>query len=78
MISENLSFVYLKRHVSILDVLNAKGVITQFKKRGDQLFGPCPVHGGDNSNAFVISLSKNIWRCFTRCDTGGDESRTRS
>jgi len=46
--------------------------MTQFKKRADQLFGPCPVHGGDNPNAFVISLSKNIWHCFTRCNTGGD------
>jgi DNA primase len=46
--------------------------MTPFKKRADQLFGPCPVHGGDNPNAFVISLSKNIWHCFTRCNTGGD------
>ena len=28
--------------------------------------------GGDNPNAFVISISKNIWHCFTRCNTGGD------
>ena len=72
MFPESLSFSYLKRRVSILNVLNDKGINTPFKKRGDQLFGPCPVHGGDNPNAFVISLSKNIWRCFTRCDAGGD------
>ena len=72
MIPDHLNFAYLKRRVSIVTVLNAKGGRTPFKKRGDQLFGPCPVHGGDNPNAFVISLSKNIWHCFTRCNTGGD------
>jgi len=72
MIPNHLNFAYLKRRVSIVTVLNTKGGMTQFKNRGDQLFGPCPVHGGDNPNAFVISLSKNIWHCFTRCNTGGD------
>ncbi len=72
MIPNHLNFAYLKRRVSIVTVLNTMAVMTQFKKRGDQLFGPCPVHGGDNPNAFVISLSKNIWHCFTGCNTGGD------
>jgi len=72
MIPNHLNFAYLKRRVSIVTVLNTKGLTAQFKKRGDQLFGPCPVHRGDNPNAFVISLSKNIWHCFTRCNTGGD------
>ena len=72
MIPEHLNFADLKRRVSIMTVLNAKGIMTPFKKRGDQLCGPCPVHGGDNPNAFVISISKNIWHCFTRCNTGGD------
>ena len=73
MIPDHLNFADLKRRVSIMTVLNTKaGMTTPFKKRGDQLFGPCPVHGGDNPNGFVISLSKNIWHCFTRCNTGGD------
>jgi DNA primase len=72
MIPEHLNFADLKRRVSIVTVLNAKGQVAPFKKRGDQLFGPCPIHGGDNPNAFVISTSKNIWHCFTRCNTGGD------
>ncbi len=72
MIPEHLTFKYLKRQVSIAAVLQDKGLITAFRKRADQLVGPCPVHGGDNPNAFVISLSKNIWHCFTQCDAGGD------
>lgn len=72
MLPSIMNFSYLKRAVSIAAVLNDKGLDTQFKKRGDQLFGPCPVHGGDNPQAFVVSLSKNLWHCFTRCNTGGD------
>jgi DNA primase len=72
MIPEQFTFKYLKARVSIAAVLQDKGLKTTFRKRGDQLFGPCPVHGGDNPNAFVISLSKNIWHCFTQCNAGGD------
>ncbi len=72
MIPEQFTFKYLKARVSIAAVLQDKGIKTTFRKRGDQLFGPCPVHGGDNPNAFVISLSKNIWHCFTQCNAGGD------
>jgi DNA primase len=72
MIPEHFTFKYLKRRVSIAAVLQDKGLKTAFTKRGDQLFGPCPVHGGDNPNAFVINLSKNIWHCFTQCNAGGD------
>jgi DNA primase len=72
MIPEHFTFKYLKVRVSITAVLQDKGIITVFRKRADQLVGPCPLHGGDNPNAFVISLSKNIWHCFTQCNTGGD------
>ena len=30
------------------------------------------MHGGDNPHAFVVSLSKNLWHCFTKCNSGGD------
>ncbi|MCP4287120.1 MAG: hypothetical protein GY792_22190, partial [Gammaproteobacteria bacterium] len=72
MIPEHFTFKYLKRRVSIAAVLQDKGLNTAFRKRADQLVGPCPVHGGDNPNAFVINLSKNIWHCFTQCNAGGD------
>jgi DNA primase len=65
-------FRQLKRTVSIADVLADKGISGQFRVRGDKLTGPCPLHGGDNPQAFVVNLSKNIWYCFTGCGTGGD------
>ena len=72
MIPRHLDFKYLKRAVSIARVLTDKGLMAQFRARGDKLTGPCPVHGGDNPGAFVVNLSNNIWHCFTGCNTGGD------
>ncbi len=72
MIPHHLDFKHIKRTVSIADVLAYKGLMGQFRVRGDKLTGPCPVHGGDNPQAFVVDLSKNIWHCFTGCSSGGD------
>jgi len=72
MIPAHLDFKYLKGAVSISRVLADKGLISQFRARGDKLTGPCPVHGGDNPGAFVVNLSKNVWYCFTGCAGGGD------
>lgn len=72
MFPDFLNFQYLKRAVPIEAVLRDRGLSTHLTKRGDQLFGTCPVHGGDNPRAFVVSLSKNLWHCFTKCDAGGD------
>lgn len=65
------SFCFLKNRVSIGQVLAAYGLDSQLKVRGDQLTGPCPLHGGDNPTAFRVHLERNLWRCFTRCG-GGD------
>jgi DNA primase len=70
--SAPLSFNRLKRTVSIAAVLQDKGLLGRFRQHGDQLHGPCPIHGGDNPNAFVVSLAKNTWYCFTQCNSGGD------
>jgi DNA primase len=65
-------FKFLKSAVSIEKILEQKDLLTNFKKRGNKLVGPCPIHKGDNPNAFVISLSHNLWHCFTQCNSGGD------
>jgi hypothetical protein len=72
MIANYLDFKLLKKTVSISQVLAAKGLSNDFKKRGDRLIGPCPIHGGDNPSAFVVSISKNLWYCFSGCQAGGD------
>ncbi len=68
----HLAFSHLKRFVSIERVLTARGLITSLKQRGQRLIGPCPVHHGDNPQAFVVDRPKNLWHCFTRCGGGGD------
>lgn len=68
----NHTFSDLKKLVPIITVLNDKGLDRNFKKMGGRLFGPCPIHGGDNPNGFVVSISKNQWYCFTQCGRGGD------
>jgi DNA primase len=72
MIPYHLQFKHLKQTVSIATVLSDRGLVEKFTKQGDRLVGPCPIHHGDNPHAFVVSLSKNLWHCFTRCHTGGD------
>lgn len=67
-----IAFSYLKRTVSIETVLTAKGLAKSLKRRGQRLVGPCPVHGGDNPQAFVVDLARDLWYCFTRCQGGGD------
>jgi DNA primase len=65
------SFRLLKKQVSIGQVLDAYGLSKSLTARGKQLYGPCPVHGGDNPTAFRVDLHRGMWRCFTVCG-GGD------
>ncbi len=71
-IAPELDFRRLKRMVSIERVLAEHGLLERLTRRPDRLVGPCPLHGGDNPGAFVVSLSKNLWHCFTGCSGGGD------
>lgn len=61
----------LKRQVRIQQVLESYSLCSALRRRGDQLFGPCPLHGGDNPTAFRVHLTRGIWNCFTACG-GGD------
>jgi len=70
MIPSHLDFRRLKRIVTIEQVLASKGI--RLRRRGAHLVGPCPIHCGDNPSAFTVHRQRNIWRCFTGCDAGGD------
>lgn len=65
------AFRHLKAKVGIGTILSCYGLDLHLKRRGDQLFGPCPLHGGDNPTAFRVNLERGLWRCFTACG-GGD------
>ena len=66
------SFRQLKGAVTVERVLADRGLLGGLRRRGDDLVGPCPLHGGDNPGAFVVSRSKGLWYCFTGCGRGGD------
>ena len=61
----------LKKQVGIGRVLEAYNLCRRLKHHGDQLVGPCPLHGGDNPTAFRVHLTRGLWNCFTAC-AGGD------
>lgn len=44
------------------------------RRRGEQLRGPCPVHGSHRreSRSFSVNLAKNAWRCF-HCGLAGNQ-----
>jgi DNA primase len=67
-----LDFRFLKSRVTVERVLAARGLLAAMRQHGDNLIGPCPIHHGDSTTAFVVTLSKNLWHCFTRCRVGGD------
>lgn len=69
--NSKFDFHYLKAQVSIAQVLSAYGLDRQLKLKNHQLFGPCPLHQGDNPTAFRVHLKRGLWRCFTACG-GGD------
>lgn len=62
----------LRQQTSILQVLQAAGVLDRLRHSGHRLVGPCPIHNGDNPTAFSADLQKNLWTCFTRCQRGGN------
>jgi hypothetical protein len=53
-------------------VLEHYGLTDQFKRSGDSLSGPCPIHKGNNPTQFRISIQKNVWNCFSECKHGGN------
>jgi hypothetical protein len=43
------------------------------ERRGEQVRGPCPVHGSSSpgSRSFSAHLGRNVWRCFV-CQAQGN------
>jgi DNA primase len=66
------SFRQLKAKVGIGAILSHYRLDLHLRRRDDQLFGSCPLHGGDNPTSFRVNLERGLWRCFTACG-GGDQ-----
>jgi DNA primase len=68
--SRFVDFKAVKAAVSMLQVLEHYGLAESFKRTGNSLSGPCPLHGGENRTQFRVSLEKNCWNCFGTCKGG--------
>ena len=68
-----VDFKEIKGRVSIIQILQRYGVLDSLTKggTGDRLCGACPIHGGTNKTHFRVSVSKNCWNCFGKCQAGG-------
>ena len=60
----------LKSEVSLVRLVEAKGIALVKHGAGGDLVACCPFHE-DRSPSFVVSPSKNLWRCHGACQTGG-------
>ena len=70
--SSFVDFKAVKAALTMEQVLEHYGLLDQFKRSGDSLSGSCPIHKGSNPTQFRVSLSKNIWNCFSECKHGGN------
>lgn len=67
----SFDFKWLKSRITIAQVLSAYGLDSHLKQKNDTLYGPCPLHQGNNATAFRVDLTRGLWHCFTACG-GGD------
>ena len=70
--SQFIDFKAVKAAITMEGVLEHYGLMNRFKRTGESLGGPCPIHKGENPTQFRVSVSKNIWNCFSKCDRGGN------
>src|SRR6266853_1664660 len=67
-----VDFKAVKAAITMEQVLEHYGILDKFKRGTDSLNGPCPIHKGNNPTQFRVSISKNIWNCFSECKHGGN------
>ena len=67
-----VDFKAVKAAITMEQVLQHYGLLDKFKRGADSLNGPCPIHKGSNPTQFRVSLSRNIWNCFSECKHGGN------
>jgi len=70
--SKFVDFKAVKAAITMEQVLEHYGLLHQFKRSGDRLSGPCPIHKGSNPTQFSVSIEKNAWNCFSECKHGGN------
>jgi DNA primase len=67
-----VDFREVRSRITMEQVLQHYGVLDSFKRTGDRLSGPCPIHVGSNPTQFRVDTEKNLWNCFSECKHGGN------
>jgi len=67
-----VDFKAIKTAITMEQLLGHYHILDQFKRTGESLNGPCPIHKGSNPTQFRVSTTKNIWNCFSDCEHGGN------
>ena len=67
-----VDFKAVKAAITMEQLLEHYQILDQFKRTGDSLNGPCPIHKGSNPTQFRVSTEKNLWNCFSDCEHGGN------
>jgi DNA primase len=67
-----VDFKAVKAAITMIRVLEHYGLVSRFKRSGETLSGPCPIHKGNNPTQFRVCLRRNIWNCFSECKHGGN------
>ncbi len=67
-----VDFRAIKTAITMEQLLQHYNILDQFKRTGESLNGPCPIHKGSNPTQFRVSTTKNIWNCFSDCEHGGN------
>ncbi len=59
----------IKREITMIMLLEHYGISLR-KSAENRLSGTCPIHQGDNTNAFHVDTKTNLFNCFTHCGGG--------
>jgi DNA primase len=70
--SSFVDFKAVKAALTMEQILEHYGLMDKFKRSGESLSGPCPIHKGSSPTQFRVSTSKNLWNCFSECKHGGN------
>ena len=65
-----VDFAALKASASIEDVLERYKLTGQFRPKGSQLVGPCPLCESQHETAFQADIEKDCWYCFAEGEGG--------
>jgi transposase len=61
-----VDYAFLRRQVTLEQVLRHLNLLDQLHGSGQQRRGPCPIHGHatDRQHTFSVHLGKNVYQCF--------------